>query len=270
LTGHVLTGNGQPVIGATVAISGTAYAATSNAAGWYSLDLESWSEPRTVVVSHPWWASPAPVHGLTLSPTETAVLTWTLRPPDDATINGGFEDGLAGWMPATGPGFGLGVVADPVHTGRGALALGTVGADAALSESLQEVTTSVTQSATLAGVWEPVLSFWYYSPLEGSGSVFNVRLTTVTPASGDGPPVAATRVFTPALAPGEWQHQWYHVGPADAALTGTVTIEFGARYATPGDAPAAAVVVDEVSLGAAPGGRYWLGLPLVLKGAGAP
>lgn len=257
LAGRVLTSAGQPVVGATVAISGTAYAASSDASGRYDLDLEPWSGARTVIVSHPWWASPPPVHGLTLGPAETAVLTWTLRPPDDAMANGGFETGLAGWSPLAGPGFAPAVVAEPVHTGRGALALGATTAG----------TSGVTQTAALTGVWEPVLSFWYHAPPEDTGSVFNVRLTLVTAASGAGPPVTATRVFTPGLAPGDWRHQWYYLGPPHAVLTGTVTVEFRARHASPGGTPAAAVVVDEVSLGAAPGGPYRLMLPLVVKGA---
>ncbi len=97
LAGRVLANAGNPVSGATVAILGTGHTTTSGSSGGYVLDVEHWTEPKTATVSHPWWKPPDPRHGLTFGLAETVPFTWTLRPPDDAVANGGFEAGLDNW-----------------------------------------------------------------------------------------------------------------------------------------------------------------------------
>ncbi len=271
LAGRVLDSEGRPVKGATVAVLGTTYAATSDVAGNYALDVQSWPEPQTVTVSHPWLASPAPVYGVTFGLTETVALTWTLRPPDDAVVNGEFESGLDSWSPINAQ--GVVVVTEPVHTGHQALALGGAPPLTAERAEQQALTTGVTQTVALTAAWEPALSFWYRpvandsegAPSTASAAVFNVILSvtgwTISPTL----PVTTTRVYTPDLDIGGWQHQWYYPGRPEAALTGTVTIRFLLRDPAPGDGPVITVYLDEISLGATPGGPHRAYLPLALK-----
>jgi hypothetical protein len=245
LFGRVVSHDGNSMDGATVAISGTAYAAASRSDGSYELDTPCWTEPQTVTVDHPALLPPAPVYGADLGPMETMAFTWTLRPLDDAVVNGGFEAGLEGWSPV---GDGT-AVAGPVHTGRGALALGMPGSAAQVSQ-----TAAVSQTLVVAGAWEPALSFWY-APATAGAEWLNVVLTVVTQTVSPTLPVTTTRLFTLALAAAGWSHRWYDVGPPQAALTATVTVRF--------QVGATAAYLDEVSLGATRGGPYQICLPLL-------
>ncbi len=99
--------------------------ATTGPDGRYEMDVLAWPDPQVVTVSHPTLLAPAPVYGVTFGPTERVVVTWTLRPADDVVVNGGFEAGLDGWSPSNQPGGAPVAVAEPVHSGIGALALGS-------------------------------------------------------------------------------------------------------------------------------------------------
>jgi hypothetical protein len=261
LVGHVLDHEGRLVPGATVAILGTTYSAVSERGGGYRIKLLPSSEPRTVTVSHPEWLSPAPVHGVTFGPSEVVTLDWSLRPPDDAVRNGGFEEGLAGWSIIDGQGVEPVVVAEPVHTGLGALALGGA------AEGSHMV--GVTQTAVLADAWEPVLSFWYRPKTTDVGDdVFNVSLTVVTGTVSLGalgqallaPEVGVTRVFTPSLEGSDWQLLPLYPLP-EGYFTGTVAIQF--QVWNDGDGASTTVYLDEVNLGATRGGPYKTYLPLI-------
>jgi hypothetical protein len=275
LTGQVLSNEGIPLAGVTVAISGTTYATTSGPGGRYELDLTAWPDPQTVMVSHPNWLSPPPVYSVTIGPTDTVAITWTLRPPDDAVINGQFESGLDDWA-TFGQGLTPTVVTGPIHTGHYALALG--------SGELVSGTTGVSQTLVLTDAWEPALSFWYRpTTTDTDGLVFHAILTVVTQTISATLPVTplvhaatpltapvtstltvtTTHVFTPDLGTGGWQHQWYRVGRPETYVTGTVTIQFEVWR---GDEDEwTAVYVDEVSLGGTPGGPHKAYLPLVLR-----
>jgi hypothetical protein len=271
LAGRVFSNEGHAVSGATIAISGTAYSAVSDGNGYYRIRLLPLDGPRTVTLGHPHWLVPAPVHNVTFGPSETVALDWSLRPPDDGVSNGGFESGLEGWSTIAEQ--GVTPVTDPVHTGYGALALG---GDAATA-----FTTGVTQTVTLAGSWEPALSFWYRVQTADLDDVFNVVLTVVSDTVRSGPAIqrdigaggapdaplslaaTATHVFTPSLEGGDWQHLPLYFGPEDY-MTGTVTIRF--QVWDDGDGMPTKVYVDEVSLGRTPGGPYKSYLPLVLRG----
>jgi hypothetical protein len=270
LTGVVLDPEEQPVRGATVAVQGTTYTASTDLAGRYLLQLPTVG-PWNVVVSHPWWGSPPPVHDLTVGLTETVPLTWTLRPPDDAIINGGLEQGLAGWTIGSAAGAAPAVVDEPVHTGRGALSLA---GDPSLAlgggaRRLHSESASVNQNVALTSVWDPVMSFWYCPLAVGNRDTgrdtaavrFNVLLTVVTPGVGAGLPVTATHVLTPNLGVGGWQHVWHHVAARDTLLTGVVTVEF--RLSGIGNGVPDTVLVDEVSLGRTAGGPWAIYLPLI-------
>jgi hypothetical protein len=263
LVGRVLNHEGHLVPGGTVAISDTTYTAVSGYDGRYRIRVLPSSVPRSVTVSHPRWLAPAPVHGVTFGPVEVVTLDWSLRPPDDAVDNGGFEEDLGGWSAFAGPGAGPEVVADPVHTGLGALALGGT-ADVSYAAG-------VTQTAVLTGAWEPVLSFWYRpTTTDPYDDRFNVMLSVVTETarskvSLEAPSVSGvgvTRVFTPSLEGSDWQHLPLYPLP-EGLFTGTVTIQF--EVWNDGDGAATTVYLDEVSLGATPGGPYKYYLSLTLR-----
>lgn len=272
LAGHVRDNEGHPVTGATVAVSGTAYSATSGAGGNYELDLPPLEGPQTVTVSHPHWMSPAPVYNVVFGLAETVTLAWTLRPLDDAVVNGGFEAGLDAWSPIADQGVVPEVVSDPAHTGHGALSLG---GDAPVGFSV-----GVTQSVSLTGARKPALSFWYRPLTADPDGVLNVILTVLTPPASsalpagpraestaplDGIPasaVATTSVFTPSLAASDWQHLSLSPVP-EAFFTGTMLIHFQVRNDA-GDSPTT-VFLDEVSLGRTSGGPYRTYLPQILR-----
>jgi hypothetical protein len=293
LAGWVLDNRGDPAGGATVAISGTAYATTSGSGGWYEMDVMDWTDPRTVTVSAPHRLAPQPVHDVTCGPTETVTITWTLRPPDDGVANGEFETGLAGWSLTGDQGVTPTVVSGPVHSGLAALSMG--GTEPEGPSAGASLTTSVSQTLVLTGAWEPALSFWYQpvtnvtrGPL-GAGDALNVILTVVTetisptlpmppdvhaalavlPATPLSDVVTSTRtvttvhLFTPSLDVEGWQHEWYRFGPLEMGFTGTVTIQFQLRKAS--DGSLTSLYLDEVSLGSTPGGPHKSYLPLVLK-----
>jgi hypothetical protein len=252
LVGRVLTSERHTVRGATVAISGTAQAATTGSDGSFGIRLLPSPDPRTVIVHHPAWLAPAPVYGLTFGTTQTVALTWTLRPLDDALSNGGFEAGLEGWSPIEDQGQAPTLVAEPVHTGRQALALTPV-----------SLTIGLTQTVVLTGAWEPALSFWYHPKTTDAGDRFNVVLAVTRQTVSPTIPLAVSYTFTPTLEAGGWRHAWYYPGPPNAALTGTVTIRF--QMWNDGDDQFSTVYVDEVSLGSTPGGPHRVHLPLVLR-----
>ncbi len=263
LVGRVLDHEGHSVAGATVSISDTTYSAVSGSGGRYRIKLLPSSEVRTVTVSHPLWQSPAPVHGVTLGPMEVVTIDWSLRPPDDAVSNGGFEEGLVGWSLMGGQGAEPVVVDDPVHTGFGALALGGAAGGS--------YTAGVTQTTVLTDAWEPVLSFWYRpETTDAADDVFNVSLTVVTGTVRSGPSLRSllkpeqgvTRVFTPSLEGSGWQHlPLYPL--AEGYYTATVTIQFAVW--NDGDGASTTVYLDEVDLGATRGGPYKHYLPLTLR-----
>jgi hypothetical protein len=262
----VLSNERAPIAGATVALKDTSYAAVSREDGSYEITIPTATNSRTATVSHPAWHSPAPAYSLPLGPGATVNLIWTLRPPDDAANNGGFESGLGGWTPISGQGAAPAIVSDPVHTGQSALALG--------GTAPASFTTGVTQDAALTHSWEPALAFWY-KPVsaDASGDRFNVILTVTGQASGGAPAgeaddestmaVTATRVYTPSLAVQGWQHVSFQPGLLRQYLSGTVTIRL--QLWDDGDGAATKVYVDEVSLGRTLGGPYWTYLPVALK-----
>ncbi|HSJ56539.1 MAG TPA: carboxypeptidase-like regulatory domain-containing protein, partial [Anaerolineae bacterium] len=276
LRGLVLTNQGRPLMGATVAISGTGFSGSTDPQGRVSLSLGLLPGPQTVTVERAGWLAPSPVYSVTFGLTATVPLTWTMRSPDDVVVNGEFEAGLDGWSwAADAPE----VVTAPVHTGRGALALA---APAAVSVPVT-TTAAVSQTVVVTDAWEPVLSFWYLPEGVGEGDRLNVVLTIVTetvtatwpitattaPLTATEPitsvvPVTTTLVLTPTLDGSGWSHFWCYAGLPRAALTGTITLEFHTRNEGVG-APFM-VYLDEVSLGARAGGRYAVYLPVVGRG----
>jgi hypothetical protein len=267
LAGEVRTPEGLPAMGATVAVSGTGYTASTGGDGHFSLMHGPLAGAQSITVSHPYWSSPPPLHDLILGLDEVLTVSLTLGPAEDVALNGGFEGGLAGWSALPGASQ---VVSAPVYSGQWALAL------------YPTTTAGLSQTVILTDAWEPALSFWYRPVLPGQDGPFQVVLTVVTrtlsstaPVTPDlgsvaAPaqpltatvPVTVTRVFTPALGGDGWQQFWCYPGLPGAALTGTVTVEFLLQA---GEEEVAALYLDAVSLGATAGGPYRVLLPLVLR-----
>ena len=254
LAGRVLDPRGRAAPGATVTISETGYTAVSGAGGGLIMNPAPWPEPVSVVVSHPYWLSPPPVYGLSLTPTATLALTWTMRPPGDAVTNGDFEAGLEGWSAAPG----AAAVGDTVHSGRGAAAL-AAGPDTRLASGpgvSPDPAIALSQTLVLTDAWHPALSFWYLAPDAGGEPLFDLVLTVVTRTLAS-TAVTTTQVLTPPRPTGGWRHFWSYAAAPHAALSGTVTVAF-----RPWEG---AVYLDEVRLGATPGGPWRAYLPLVTR-----
>jgi hypothetical protein len=253
--GRVLGHSGLPLAGATVAVSGTTYAVTSQADGGYRLAYPSSAQAVSLTATAPGWTSPPPLGEVFLAPEESQAMTWTLTLPGDVLVNGDFEHGLLeGW--SAGP--GAGPVGWPVHTGQGALLL-----------TSQEATPSVSQTATIGGAWEPALAFWYRPIVASAGDALRVAVT-LAPGGPQAAepltstlPLTATQVLTLSLATGDWQFRSWKPGPPGAAFTGTVTVEF--RLLDDGQEPWAAVSLDEVRLAPSPGGPHRGYLPLLVR-----
>ena len=275
LRGQVLNPWGGGLPGATVTISRTEQVAETGAGGSFVLGLASPAGPVSVTVSHPAWDAPPPVVDLTLAPTATLALTWTMRPPADAVLNGDFEQGLAGWSSTPGA---VSVVSDTVHTGHGAAVLAAepepqpgpaLGPGAPLTGGV-----GLSQTVVLTDAWEPALAFWYQAGSAAEEGGFHVVLTVVTGTLNStlrapGPltstvAVTSTRVLTPPLgATGTWLHFWSAIGAPQVALTGTVTVEFRLNEGGSDDPPL--LYLDEVRLAATPGGPWRLYLPLLAR-----
>ncbi|NIV29283.1 MAG: hypothetical protein GWN58_07185 [Anaerolineae bacterium] len=264
LVGEV-RGNGAFAFGGTrVSIVDTGLETMSRSDGGYQMWTEPMADPHTVTISQPLWLSPEPVHGVTFGLGETVALDWTLRPPDDAVQNGGFEGDLGGWEPISEGGVAPGVATAPLHTGEGAAMLA---GQASVSSR-----TGVEQTVELARSWNPNLSFWYFPESTDSDDLFEVTLSVVPdavgtsgPSSAAGEPVAdlLSLALTPSLEVDGWQHQWYSLGVGDAYFTGTVTIRF--EVWNDGDESPTTVYLDEASVGRTPGGPFRAYFPLINK-----
>ena len=268
LVGEV-RGNGSfAFAGTRVSIVDTPYEAMSRRDGSYQMWVEPMDVPHEVTVSNPLWLSPEPVYGVTFGSTETVALTWTLRPPDDAVANGGFEGDLSGWDIVSEQGVEPTVVTDMVHTGLGA---GILGGQADVSRAVGYAT-GVEQTVTLARSWDPNLSFWYLPESTDSDDRFEVTLTAVSDMASSDAPAEATDestaislslTLTPSLSADGWKHQWYSLGVDDAFFTGTVTIYF--EVWNDGDESPTTVYLDEASVGRTPGGPFRIYFPLIGK-----
>lgn len=250
LVGKVWGNGGYAFNGTLVSIEGTSYETFSGQDGSYQMWTEQMDDPHAVTISNPPWLSPGPVYGVTFGLGQTVTLDWTLRPPDDAVANGGFEQGLDSWDAIAEGGAAPQTVIDPVHTGLGA---GVLAGQATVNSA-----TGVEQTVALARSWSPNLSFWYLPESTDGDDSFEVTLTVV-------PDMAAPLIlaFTPSLDADGWQHKWYSLGVADAYFTGTVTIHFEVR--NDGDEFPTTVYLDEVSVGRTPGGPFRTYLPLVSR-----
>jgi hypothetical protein len=249
LVGRVLSHDGRAVGSARVSVPGTPYSTFSAGDGGYELGMPPWSAPEVIAVTHPSYLAPPGLYGVTLGLTDTVPFTWTLRPADDAIANGQLEETLDGWQTL---GLEPHIVADPVHTGHGAAAL----ADPAGGP----FSSGIAQSVILEPTWEPALSFWYNAAGAQHDDLFRVTYSLVDPTL----PLTFTWVVTPALAAPGWVHVTLPAGPPDRYAQGTATVRLQFWHEFGGRSPAA-LYLDEISLGATPGGPYRAHLPLISR-----
>jgi hypothetical protein len=253
MIGHVVSPDGRPIYGAQIHIAETGQTASTAYDGFYLFYLPPGQSESTVSVSSAGWQSTAAAHGVAASAGAIATVDWVLRPPDDAVLNGEFEDGLAGWEVTSDAGVTPAVVAEPVHTGYAALELG--------GEAVPAHTAAVCQTVALANSWEPALSFLYWPMEVDQGDAMSVELTLTQEISLTSQ-VTTTWMVTPSLDVDGWTHFWTYVGPAESPITGTLSMRF--RVYDDGGS-ATVVYLDEVSVGATPGGPYRAYLPIAFK-----
>jgi hypothetical protein len=271
LTGRVLDPQERGVPGATLTIPEIGQTAVSGPDGRFGLLVAPPPEPVSLAVSHPGWLAPPAFYGLSGMLAETAALTFTLRPRDDAVANSDFEADLEDWLATPGAAV---AVSGPVHSGHGAALLNQG------TSHMQQATLSLTaaaglsQTVMLTDAWAPVLSFWYLDEGTGEQGDFQVVLTVVNGmiAGAAGPPgrsgstVSGTNTQTlspPLPGDGRWHHFWAYVDRPRVAFSGTVTVGFRLWDQAVGEP--LAIYLDDVSMGSTPGGPWGIYLPLVAR-----
>ena len=154
-----------------------------------------------------------------------------LPPHDDVVSNGGFEGGLAGW---TASGAVLPeLINDGQHTGSGAVKMGGLGGISQLGQPI----------SVPPGLSSPTLSFLVRLD-EGTSDDSSLQIELA----------GASISHTTAVSSAAWTHVWF---PVDAALGQTVNLTFTVSNA-------AAIRLDEVSLGSSGLGGTLVNLPVVL------
>jgi hypothetical protein len=213
--GYVRNNFGLGIGGATVTLEGTGHSAYSQPGGSYSLQPPVYGQVYSLTASAGGYGAPLPISAMVADPNSLALVTFTLKPPYDAILNGDFEADTGGWTMET--------------EGAGSAAL--FGGDGRRSgDASLELTGPITlsQVADLHGVYNPDVAFWYKP---GSGQL-EVRL--------EGDTVSAAR----ALAGGtDWQFAWLDLRLREV-YSGTITVSFRLADGT--------AYLDEVSLGSGP------------------
>ncbi len=162
----------------------------------------------------------------------------TLRPADDAIVNGDFENGnLDAWTHNI--------------TKTNFISTGHRSGDKSLCFSTNA---TLTQTQVVSNMFRPTLSLWY-KVSNGDGD----DTLAVNALGADG--VTAITSFTTKQVNDTWKHTWLDLG-LDEVYTGTL----GARINLNQSAPTLATVcLDEVSFGGARGGPNTLRLPIIIK-----
>jgi hypothetical protein len=218
-SGYVRNNFGLGVNGATVSVTGGC-STSSGPGGFYTLQPPTYGQPYLLTVSASNYKAPPPIKATVASADSTTPINFTLKPANDAITNGDFESSTSGW---TTSGTGSATIFSGEHrSGDASLALtGDI---------------NLKQTAAIAGVHNPTLSFWYNPALSGADS-FEVSLS-------QGETVLASKAFTAATAAG-WQHVWLASG-LPGPYNGTLTVSFNLAGST------SQVSLDEVSLGDGP------------------
>jgi lysophospholipase L1-like esterase len=234
MSGDVLTVRHEPVIRAQVTVPGS-LGAESHTGGYVAYVANE--GVYDLSVARDGFGSLPPMQAISVT-ADLDGLDFVLPPLDDVVSDGGFEAGVWGdWQ--FGGTFTPTLVTE-THTGDGAVLLGGIGKTSWLSQSL-----SVPGDLT-----DATLSFLVQVAEDGGigdSSTLHVELA--------GTPISHTQ----DIAAGGWTHVWF---PVEAAVGQAVTLTF-----TLSDTPA--IHLDEVSLGTAAKGGYWVHLPITVR-ANAP
>jgi hypothetical protein len=239
LTGTIWNNRDQPVykacVSATPVMSNTAY---SELDGTYALYFNPQGAYALEVMRASFGSLPPVTYTLTGNLTGADFI---LPPHDDVIVNGGFEQGLAGWDTSGLVGshiMGTLQVTMTAHTGQGALDFVN--------------TAVVTQTVTLSStVTDPTLSLLYrVIGTAQPGDVFTVTAQSTSLA------VSTTLPFDAA----DWTHAWLDVSDL-AGQSVSVTLE----SAIAPQSPEVHVIVDEVSLGTSRPGVYYTMLPVISR-----
>ncbi len=236
--GYVRDNRDIPLLHASATLVGTGLATDTRDGGQYHL-APSTSGACDVSASGLGYNAPPEVRDVGLQE-DVVALDFTLRPADDAVLNGDFEDGLNNWQTVPGGMVDPQVVDVGVRSGGYSLALGK---DSATSGACGVTQTLVIPPAT----YMPTLSFWYRTPGGDGDDSFEVGIYHGDPW---------TYHSLSSIDPSEgWTHAWLDVSP----YNGTAWISFSYHRE---DTQDFTVYLDEVSLGRASGGPLKSYLPL--------
>lgn len=223
--GHVRNNFGAGVSGAVVSTTGAN--TSSGSGGFYALQPPAYGQPYSLTVTAGNYQPPPPISGTVADEISVTPINFTLKPANDAIINGDFESDTADWSLS---GTGDAVVFSGDHrSGDASLELSGV--------------ITLEQTVVISGAHNPTLSFWYKPSLSGDESL---------QASLQGGTRLTSRTFS-ASAPVEWQHAWLPLN-LHSPYSGSVTISFRLSGGQ--------VFVDEASLGDGP---YVTFFPVVLR-----
>jgi lysophospholipase L1-like esterase len=228
VTGHVYNVRGEPVVGAALSFDPAALLVQPQSGGGYKAYLPDGGDYDVSAARDDRFGVLPPRVQVPIAE-NLGGLDFYLPPQDDVVTDGGFEAGsLAAWQAG-------GTISPSVitgaHTGDGTVRLGE---GSALSQTL-----------TLPeGLTNPTLSFLVCLDDDTDvSSTLQVELA--------GTAISLTQVVTA----GGWTHVWL---PLDEVSSGSTTLSFS----TP---DAAAMRLDEVSLGSALAGGSWRYLPFVVQ-----
>jgi hypothetical protein len=223
-TGYVRNNFGAAIAGAQVSLTGAQ--ASTGADGFYALQPPQYGKTYALTASASGHKSPPPASASVPDAASLTSVLFTLKPMNDAIVNGDFEGSVSGWG---GSGTGSASLSGAkAHSGSASL---RVNGDVTLA-----------QAVNVSNMHNPTLSFWIM-PEGPEGSSFQVRL------QGDANEVART---LSAAASDEWQHVWLPLRQA-SAYDGPLTVTFSFSEGQ--------LFLDEVSLGDGP---HTLFLPLIL------
>jgi lysophospholipase L1-like esterase len=231
VNGQVVTIRHEPVAQAQVAVAGALLVETEPLGRYaaYLADAGSYD----LSASRDGFAVLPAMQGQSVT-TDMSGLDFVLPPLDDVVGDGGFETGSWGdWEPG---GTLSPTLTAPAHTGDGAVLLGG-----------PEDTATLSQSFSVPGtLTDATLSF-----LVRLHNDADVSSTLQIELGG------TSLSHTQLIVAGGWTHVWF---PVEEAVGQVVTLGF-----TISGSPA--VRLDEVSLGSAAKGGYWVYLPLTVRAA---
>lgn len=225
IIGRVINHAGLGMAGVTVTASGLAAPVISGSGGQFIIATGAEGTFQVQAGNFEEFVAP-PAAQVTVTSGAPAYVTITLRPGNagQALQNNDFETGAAPWQSSDGS--PINTSSGQAHTGSGSLLLSG--------------SASIFQHSTAAGMYNPLLSFWYKAD-----APFTVQLLATDP-------LAPVKEESIAAAAG-WTHQVLE-GPLNETYSGPI----GARF-IPGTGSA---YIDEVSLAAGLEKHY---LPVITK-----